>query len=178
MPRRAAGIVVATVVASCLDQTGSRVTRIWRAPSTKPGACGAAISTARCAHVRCILANISALSRMLVALYTTNGCMTWVTQGRFWYTSKAVIAAVISSQDASGCKAASTALRRSASGNGVPRSRQRCACAKIARGSSLSTSTCSCRVSPVSAAKTRVVADTGVKSAATAAADEAKLIAG
>ena len=112
--------------------------------------------------MRCILANISALSRMLVALYTTKGCMTWVTQGRAWYTSKAVIAAVISSQDASGCKAASTALRRSAS-KWCPtlppalRLRQDCT------WSSLPMSTCSCRVSLASASKTRVVAETGVR---------------
>ena len=54
----------AAVVASCLAQTGSRARSVLRALRTKPGACGAAMATARLVQALCIRAKTSAFSRM------------------------------------------------------------------------------------------------------------------
>jgi hypothetical protein len=60
----ALGMVAAAVVASCLAQTGSMALNILRPLRTKPGACGAAMVTARVVQALCILTRISAFTRI------------------------------------------------------------------------------------------------------------------
>src|SRR4029450_11187892 len=100
--------------------------------------------------------------------------MTWVTQGRSWYRSKAVIAAVTWSQGASGRKAVSTACLRTASGKGAPCAGQACACAKTTRGSSISRGGRALGVSAASPSATLGWACSGVERDAYAVGETAR----